>query len=54
VANLIVRAPAGTEPAEVVEGIDALARMRMDAEKLTAVLEAREEEIASMVEALSG
>ena len=53
VANRIVRTPAGRSITDVMGGIDALARLRIDAEKLAAILEEQEEEIASMVEALS-
>ncbi|EED31321.1 hypothetical protein NOR53_2689 [gamma proteobacterium NOR5-3] len=52
IANVLARA--GIKVASELGDLDALARLRMNAEKLAQVLEEREEDIQEMVEALSG
>jgi len=52
VAHLIARV--GTEGVSAMDELDALARLRLSAEKLGEILEENEEEIDSMIKALSG
>ncbi|MEM9397779.1 MAG: HDOD domain-containing protein [Pseudomonadota bacterium] len=52
VSNLIARA--GNKAATELSDLDAMARLRMDGDKLFEVLEDSEEAIQSMIEALSG
>ena len=52
VSNVIARA--GTKVATEMGDLDALARLKLDGEKLAELLEENEEEIQSMAEALSG
>ncbi len=52
VANLLARA--GVKAAAELGDLDALARLRTDSEHLSSMLEDNEEEIQSMIEALSG
>lgn len=52
IANILARA--GVKVAGELGDLDALARLRMNSEQLAKVLEENEEEIQSMVEALSG
>ncbi|MEM6544123.1 MAG: HDOD domain-containing protein, partial [Pseudomonadota bacterium] len=52
VSNLIARA--GNKAATELSDLDAMARLRMDGDKLFEVLEDNEEAIQSMIEALSG
>lgn len=52
IANILARA--GVKAAAELGGLDALARLRMNSDRLVEVLEENEDEIQSMVEALSG
>lgn len=52
IANILARA--GVKAAGELGDLDALARLRMDCEDLSKILEENEEEIQSMIEALSG
>ncbi|WP_439100320.1 HDOD domain-containing protein [Congregibacter sp.] len=52
IANILARA--GVKVAGELGDLDALARLRMNSEKLAEILEENEDEIQSMVEALSG
>lgn len=52
IANILARA--GTAAASQLGDADALARLRIDSEKLVALLEENEEELQSMIEALGG
>ncbi|MFK8042987.1 HDOD domain-containing protein [Congregibacter sp.] len=52
IANILARA--GVKVASELGDLDALARLRMDSENLAQVLEENEDEIQSMVDALSG
>ncbi|EAQ96073.1 HDOD domain-containing protein [Congregibacter litoralis] len=52
IANILARA--GVKVAGELSDLDALARLRMNSEQLAKVLEENEEEIQSMVEALTG
>jgi len=54
VANLVVRAGPKARIAGPIDGIDALARMRMTGVELEALLDQKAEAITSMVDALSG